>query len=313
MGSTNHCGAHGSRHVSSHALRRLSSRHSPSHIHEPLDTTLFKKILRCTRRIQNTSVQSRAILLDDTGSVLDALPVVGLGSLALALGLLKVMSYSQLEVVRTAMLSRHVRQGSGAVVLQLGGTTRDVYYYPTGTVKITVNEVGINKGLFQQAGMTVGIPVEATSLDIVECLSRTPTASLDSVVSFEQFGNITDASQFAGILSEIARVLKPGGTFIFYQRLANGGLAQLGTRSPGSSLNVGDMIASSVDSLWDFCEYDVAAQGFDAHDVGVAIRRMNNEESTDDEGTFEEILKRQKRQQSSKNKKKPTSFNKTST
>ncbi len=263
-------------------------------------------------REQRRSVKTGAILLDDTASVMDALPVVGFGSIALGLGLVKVMAYSQLEVVRTAMLSRHVKQGN-AKVLQLGGTTRDLYYYPTGTVKITVNDLGIKKGLFQQAGMTVGIPVEATSFEIMECLSKTPTGSLDSVVSFEQFGDIEGASELSTILSEIGRVLKPGGTFIFYQRLANGGFAQLGSRSSGSVLQIGEIISSSVDTVWDFCEYDVAAQGLDAHDVGVAVRCMAYEEDTFsvDDGAFEEILKKQKRQ-SSKARKKPASFSSSS-
>ena len=288
-----------------------SIRYAPSLYKESLEN--LKLTLECRidgGRVQPRSVKTGAVLVDDTGSVMDALPVIGFGSIALALGLLKVMAYSQLEVVRTAMLSRHVKQGN-AKVLQLGGTTRDMYYYPTGTVKITVNDLGINKGLFQQAGMTVGIPVEATSLDIMECLSKTPTGSLDSIVSFEQFGNITSASELSAILSEIGRVLKPGGTFIFYQRLANGGFAQLGSRSAGSSLNVGDIISSSVDTLWDFCEYDVAAQGLDAHDVGVAVRCMGYEEDTFsvDDGAFEEILKKQKRQSSNAKKNKPQSFN----
>lgn len=262
------------------------------------------------RRHGTQYVQTSAVLLDDAGTVMDAVPVIGLGSLILALGLVKVMAYSQLEVVRTAMLSRHVKQGN-AKVLQLGGTTRDLYYYPTGTVKITVNENGgINKGLYQQAGMTVGIPVEATSLGITECLSKTPSRSVDSVVSFEQFGGIKSPLELSTIVSEIGRVLKPGGTFIFYQRLADGGFAQLGSRAAGSSLDIGDIISSYTeeDSLWDFCEYDVAARGLDAHAVGVAIRRIDSDTSTAsdtfsvDDSAFEEILKKQKRQSKKRKK-----------
>eukprot|EP00889_Picochlorum_renovo_P005427 jgi/Picre1/32457/NNA_007803.t1 len=109
----------------------------------------------------------------------EVLPII-IGSTGIGFGLIKVMAYSQLEVVRTAMLSRHVQQG-GARVLQLGGTTRDLYYYPSGTVQVTVNAIDINKGLFQQAGMTVGVPVEATDLDLRECLQKTRDGSVDSV------------------------------------------------------------------------------------------------------------------------------------
>lgn len=257
----------------------------------------------CRSPGRSVSGQARAVVLDDPGSVSDALPVVLMGSMALALGLVKVMAYSQLEVVRTAMLSRHVKQGN-AKVLQLGGTTRDMYYYPSGTVKISVNDPTINRGIFEQAGITVGIPVEATSLDMKECLCKTPSSSVDSVVSFEQFGDCTSASELSAIVAEIERILKPGGTFIFYQRLANGGFAQLGSRAAGSPLDVGDIISSSVNDGWDFCEYDIAAGGLDAHAVGVAIRSMANGEdggpSSVDDSAFEEMLKKQKRQQTSK-------------
>ena len=43
------------------------------------------------------------------------------------------------------MLGRHVRAG-GARVLQLGGTTRDIYYYPQGTVEVAVAGPGTNAG-----------------------------------------------------------------------------------------------------------------------------------------------------------------------
>ena len=236
-------------------------------------------------------------------SALDAIPIA-IGALGLGLGLLKVMAYSQLEVVRTAMLSRHVKQGS-ATVLQLGGTTRDLYYYPSGTLQITVNSPDISKGLFQQAGMTVGVPVEATSLPLVECLAKTPSSSVDSVVSFEQFGGLCSTpSELKSITAEIARILKPGGTFIFYQRLANGGFAQVGARAPGCPLNVGEIIAQSED-LWDFCEYDVAAASLDAHDVGVCVKSLDRNAtgpSSVDESSFEQLLQRQRRLKKKKQK-----------
>ena len=223
---------------------------------------------------------------DLTESLLPSLPFVAVLSTTLGLGLVKLTAYSQLEVVRTAMLSRHVKNG-GATVLQLGGTTRDVYYYPSKTVKITVNEQGLNRGLFEQAGMTVGVPVEATNRTLEECLKSTPTASLDSVVSFEQFSAVTDPSHLKRILKEIARVLKPGGTFVFYERLQNGGPGQL-FGAKGCGLPVGDIVSGA--EYWDFCEYDVAAGGLDGHDVGVAIKRMDDgyEDGGYEDGGYED-------------------------
>ncbi|KAI8100480.1 hypothetical protein M9435_006964 [Picochlorum sp. BPE23] len=221
----------------------------------------------------------------------EVLPII-IGSTGIGFGLIKVMAYSQLEVVRTAMLSRHVQQG-GARVLQLGGTTRDLYYYPSGTVQVTVNAIDINKGLFQQAGMTVGVPVEATDLDLRECLQKTRDGSVDSVVSFDQFGSISSATELSNLVSEIHRVLKPGGTFVFYQRLAQGGLGQLGAGNT-CHLPVGDVI--SENEGWDFCEWDTAAASLDAHAVGVCVKSITETvPSSVDESSFEQILQKRKK------------------
>jgi SAM-dependent methyltransferase len=215
-------------------------------------------------------------------SLVPSIPFLSLLVSSLGLGLVKLTAYSQLEVVRTAMLSRHVKNG-GAKVLQLGGTTRDLYYYPPKTVKVTVNGLGIRRGLFEQAGMTVGVPVEATSMELLECLKATQSNSLDSVVAFEQFGALEKKTELESVVREVARVLKPGGTFIFYERLADGGLGQV-LVGGGSRLAVGEIVSAS--EYWDFSQYDVAAAGLDAHDVGVAIKAMDG---MDDDGTADGV------------------------
>lgn len=244
-------------------------------------------------RTERARVHVRSLPPPDTSSFIlsDVLPIV-IGSAGIGFGLIKVMAYSQLEVVRTAMLSRHVQQG-GARVLQLGGTTRDLYYYPSGTVQVTVNAMDINKGLFQQAGMTVGVPVEATDLDLRECLQKTRDGSVDSVVSFDQFGSVSSASELTNIVSEIHRVLKPGGTFVFYQRLARGGMGQFGAGNT-CHLPVGDVI--SENEGWDFCEWDTAAASLDAHAVGVCVKSIaESVPSSVDESSFEQILLKRKK------------------
>lgn len=67
----------------------------------------------------------------------------------------KFAAYSQVEVVRASMLSRHVKAG-GAKVLQLGGSTKDIFYYPEGTVQVAVLGPEVNAGLWEQAGMSAG-------------------------------------------------------------------------------------------------------------------------------------------------------------
>ncbi len=202
--------------------------------------------------VETTTTFATVATTDDP--VLSSLFFVGLLSTTLALGILKLTAYSQLEIVRTAMLSRHVKNG-GAKVLQLGGTTRDLYYYPAKTLSVSVNLLDggpRTQGLFEQAGIQVGIPTTATAVPLVECLASVPTASLDSVVAFEQFGEVASAEALESIASDISRVLKPGGTFIFYERIArDGGFAQLGGKR-GSRLDVGGVIAGL--DVWDFCE-----------------------------------------------------------
>ena len=45
--------------------------------------------------------------------------------------------YSQLEYITAAMLTRHVpRDGNGATVIQIGGGTKDIFYYPRNTLQV---------------------------------------------------------------------------------------------------------------------------------------------------------------------------------
>lgn len=76
-------------------------------------------------------------------------------SLVAGIAAAKAAAYSQLEVVRASMLSRHVKSG-GAKVLQLGGNTKDLYYYPSGTVQVTVVGPDENAALWETAGMNAG-------------------------------------------------------------------------------------------------------------------------------------------------------------
>ena len=46
--------------------------------------------------------------------------------------------YSQLEYITAAMLTRHVpREGNGANVIQIGGGTKEIFYYPRNTLQVS--------------------------------------------------------------------------------------------------------------------------------------------------------------------------------
>ena len=47
--------------------------------------------------------------------------------------------YFQLEVITASMIGNYVPKG-GASVLQIGGGTRDLYYYPKGTIQVAVTQ-----------------------------------------------------------------------------------------------------------------------------------------------------------------------------
>jgi 2-polyprenyl-3-methyl-5-hydroxy-6-metoxy-1,4-benzoquinol methylase len=145
-----------------------------------------------------------------------------------------------MEVVRAGMLSRHVKPG-GAKVLQLGGTTKDVYYYPKGTTQITVMAPDVSVGLMETAGMNAGVPVSAVKVGVDKGLQAQAGSSVDSIVAFDQLGQVANVGAF---VKEAQRVLRPGGTLVFVQRINGSPVA--GLLRLGSSGAVGEACAMSV-------------------------------------------------------------------
>ena len=121
------------------------------------------------------------------------------------------------------MLTRHIKPG-GPRVLQLGGTTRDLFYYPKGTIQITVAGEDLKVGLWEQSGMQCGIPVKGIKTDANSTLKSSAGAVYDAVVVFDQLAGISNMQAFLG---EVFRVLKPGGTFVFMERTAGSPVAPL--------------------------------------------------------------------------------------
>jgi len=120
------------------------------------------------------------------------------------------------------MLSRHITSSGARVVLLGELSTRDLYYLPSSTIQATVVGKDINAGLFEQAGFQASVPVCVLKQSTLAALASMQAASADSVVAFEQLNNKEDLPH---LLNLVLRVLKPGGTFIFLQRVRGSPLA----------------------------------------------------------------------------------------
>ena len=203
--------------------------------------------------------------------------VPGAAGVGIWIIVLKIIAYSQLEVVRTKMLGRYVARNKSRV-LQLGGTTRDLFYYPKGVIQVIVNAPNVTSSLYEQAGIQSGIPVSANCENTVEFLSSQERNMFDCVVCFDQFDNSMEESQIKNMVNMIHRVLKPGGSFVFYQRTKEGnslfgGLTQTLGGKPSLDRDIGNLIARN--NPWDFCEWDTASPSVDPHQVGVCIKSQS--------------------------------------
>jgi len=192
-----------------------------------------------------------------------------------ALGVLglRFVLYSQLEYITAAMLTQYVpREGRGAVVLQCGGGTRELYYYPKNCLQVTVVGEGVNKSLMEQAGMQAGVPTLARPQSPTRLDFAAPS-SVDAVVVLKQVGPMS-ASQREGFLQEVLRVLKPNCPLIFIEKLRGGGSPLRGFLGGDSgALDVAVLEQLKQQSgVWSQVQWDTALEGQDPHAVGVAIK-----------------------------------------
>lgn len=212
---------------------------------------------------------------------------------------IKFIAYSQLELLRTTFLSRYVRP-NGAKVLQIGGSTRDLYYYPRGTVQVTAGGKNITPGLWEQAGIQARIPVRAIQADTRQCLASQAGSSFDSVVFIDQLIHDDDGKL---LIQEAWRILKPQGTFIFVQQIPGNTIAsliRLGNSANNSNNDIVEVITSS--HAWDVCQWEIAAEGLDPHVIGMAskpaMETINGEFSSVDTQAFEQVMKTKKAKKS---------------
>lgn len=179
--------------------------------------------------------------------------------------------YSRREYIVAATVGKYVPKG-GASVIQINGTTRDVYYYPKGTVSVKVVGSSVRPALMEQAGASAAVPVEARKQTPTD-LSFQGTGTLDAVVAFNALKDVgSEAEQY---LAEVTRVLKPGGPFIFFDRVEGEGLAAAAQLVVGNIFSRVDESAlqqlRKCSGLVDVTG-DIVLKGQDPHAVGVAFK-----------------------------------------
>uniref|UniRef100_A0A383VYG1 Methyltransferase type 11 domain-containing protein n=1 Tax=Tetradesmus obliquus TaxID=3088 RepID=A0A383VYG1_TETOB len=194
---------------------------------------------------------------------------------------LKFYLYSQLEYITAAMLTKYVPQaGKGATVIQLGGGTRELYYYPKNTMTVINVGENVNKGLMEQAGVTAAVPTIVKQQPITD-LSFQPDASVDAVVALGVISQLS-AQQRQQCLEEAARVLKPGMPLVFVEPVLEGGSplrGLVGVSAGKQALPSAELQALQESSAFSYSQFDVALQGQDPHAVGVAVKSENYQPS----------------------------------
>jgi hypothetical protein len=252
----------------------------------PLQTKLTRNLSSTCRRLDHHRPPRRnyiaitAIVSQLSDALVNPTVVAptAVGLILAAIGALRFYTYSQIELITASMLSRHVKPG-GARVLQVGGSTRDLYYYPKGTTSVTIllQKEGESSGFWEQAGLQAQVPV-----DIVRKSEGIREGSYDSVVAFNQLDSKKMISN-TPLITKLKESLKPGGTFIFIQKLSDG------------------VEESTIDKLvdspsWDFCQWDSFLGGIDGHVAGVGIKSMTGgKDESVDKGAFEQVMKMKKK------------------
>lgn len=215
-----------------------------------------------------------------------ALPAVGAAVVAaLGLGGYRAALYSTLEYAKAAALSRFVPKGAatpnarGAKVVLLGASTRDIYYLPKDTLSAVVVGGDVNPGLFDQAGVSAGVPTTGRRAAVDEAWGGSEgfaaAGSLDAVVALgSALGKLTPQER-AGCLREAVKALRPGRPLVLLQALSEGGSPLRALIGPGGG-GGGAMAASELEKALEeagfaYVEWGVELQGADPHALGVAV------------------------------------------
>lgn len=152
--------------------------------------------------------------------------------------------------------------------LQLGGSSRDLFYYPTATALVIFQDPGANESLMRQAGIQAGVDVDVKT-NAYDDLAWRPASSLDGVFANNVIGKASDPSK---LLRELYRVLKPGAPVVFVQRLRGPALQALSGGEGAVDTEV--LNAAITQDAWTLCQYDTALAAVDPHAVGLLVKPL---------------------------------------
>jgi hypothetical protein len=228
-----------------------------------------------------------SVVADADGTATSALPLVGAALVAaLGAGGLRAALYSTLEYAKAAALARFVPKGAatpssrGAKVVLVGAAPRDIYYLPKDTLSATVIGGDVNPSLFDQAGVSAGVPTTGKRVGPGEPWGGGGVAaagSLDAVVVLgSALGKMATGEERSAFLREAVRALRPGRPLVLLQALAEGGSFARGLIGPGGGGGGGAMPASELERALEqagfaYLEWEVQLEGTDPHALGVAV------------------------------------------
>ena len=190
-------------------------------------------------------------------------PAVPLLAILGGLGIYKAAVYWRVQFITASMIGKHVPPGARRVLEYGVGQGKNLYYYPKSVGMVVGIDPEAKEDLLIQVSIASSVPFVAKK-QALEDSNGQPDGSIDAVVSTGSFGKVSDPE---ALLTEAARVLKPGAPLVFVE--------DLGTL--GEKNDVLDAITKSraAETFFEKAQYDDlwATLPLAPTAIGVAVRK----------------------------------------
>jgi SAM-dependent methyltransferase len=131
------------------------------------------------------------------------------------LGIYKAAVYWRVQFITASMIGKHVPPAARRVLEYGVGQGKNLYYYPKSVGMVVGIDPDAKEDLLIQVSIASSIPFVAKK-QALEDSNGQPDGSIDAVVSTGSFGKVSDPE---ALLTEAARVLKPGAPLVFVEDL----------------------------------------------------------------------------------------------